>query len=325
MRTIVLNSTNIIPNGKNNTLVYNFPSSVDLTGAEIAISNITMYYSWQNISVELNNNTFSYVWVLGAVPTTFTVVIPDGQYEISDINSFFQFFMIQQGQYLVDDTGDNVYYAEIVVNPTQYAVQINTFAVPTVLPALWTNPAGLVLPVVTFNPSLTFPLAFNEIVGFVAGFTTSINTGGGNTLSYLSTITPQVQPNSALLIAISGIDNKYANPSSIIYSVAPSVGLGQLIIEKPAQFNFNRLLSGTYNQLRMQFVGTSLQPIVLKDPNMTIICVIKDQDDLMGDLGADRSGGVGGLNHQIASRNPAGNSNIGGGGASGSGFSRKRF
>ena len=288
---------------KNNTLVYNFPSSVDLTGAEIAISNITMYYSWQNISAELNNNTFSYVWVLGAVPTTFTVVIPDGQYEISDINAYFQFFMIQQGQYLVDDTGDNVYYAEMVVNPTLYAVQVNTFAVP-----------------------VTFPANFNEIVGFVPNYTTPINTGGGNTLSDTSTITPQVQPNSALLIAISGIDNKYANPSSIIYSVAPSVGLGQLIIEKPAQFNFNRLLSGTYNQLRMQFLGTSLQPIFLKDPNMTIICVIKDQDDLMGDLGADRSGGVGGLNHQIASRNPAGNSNIGGGGnPSGSGFSRKRF
>jgi hypothetical protein len=101
---------------------------------------------------------------------------------------------------------------------------------------------------------------------------------------------------------MSGIDNKYANPNTIIYSVAPNVALGELIVEKPAQFNFNRLLSGTYNQLRFQFLGNDLSPIVIRDPNMTIILVIKDQDDVFADLGASRGGGTGGLTHQVNSR-----------------------
>jgi hypothetical protein len=302
MRTIVLNSTNIV-GANNNTLIYNFPNSVDLTGCEIAVSNITMYYSWDNINgTTLQNNVFQYVWDVAGIPTTFQVVIPDGLYEIADINAYLQFVFIQNGHYLVNNTGQNVYYAEIIINPTQYSIQLNTFAVPTALPALWTNPAGLVLPVTTFNPSVIFPANFNQIVGYTAGFTSSLNVGGGNTLSYLSTVAPQVQPNSAVLISINGIDNKYANPSSIIYSVAPNVGLGELIVEKPAQFNFNRMLSGTYSQLRVQILGTNLAPITIRDPNMTIILVIRDQDDLYNDLGASRSGGSGSLTHSVNAR-----------------------
>jgi len=302
MRTIVLNETNIV-GANNNSLIYQFPSSVDLTGCEVAVSNITMYYSWDNInSTTLQNNIFSYTWVSGATATTYQVVIPNGLYELSDINAYLQFVFIQNGHYLVNSGGQNVYYAEMIINPTQYAVQVNTFAVPTSLPVGWTNPASLVFPTTTFNPVLTFPARFNEIVGYAVNFATAINTGGGNTLSYLSSVAPQLQPNSSLLIAMSGIDNKYANPNTIIYSVAPNVGLGELIVEKPAQFNFNRLLSGTYNRLLFQFLGNDLNPVVIRDPNMTIILVIKDQDDVFADLGASRSGGSGALTHQQNSR-----------------------
>ena len=64
------------------------------------------------------------------------------------------------------------------------------------------------------------------------------------------------------------------------------VGFGELINERPAQFNFNRFLAGTYNQLTLQFLGTNLQPITIQDPNMTIICVIKDREDNMDDIGS---------------------------------------
>jgi hypothetical protein len=166
MRTIVFNQSNIVQNGFNNTLIYNFPNSVDLTGAYIAVSNIYMYYSWDNINTNYGNNVFSYNWIVGGVPTTFNVVIPNGLYEIAQINNFLQFTFIANGHYLVDSAGQNVYYAEMIVNATRYAVQTNTYAVPTALPAGWTNPAGLVFPAATFNPIITYPSKFNEIVGY---------------------------------------------------------------------------------------------------------------------------------------------------------------
>ena len=297
MKTIVLGERDIVPNSNNTTLVYRFPNSVDLTGCQIAVSSIQMYYSWDNININFENNTFSYNWIVAGVPTTFTVVIPNGLYEIKDINNFLQFSFIQNGHYLVDDNGLNVYYADFIVNPTRYAIQINTFPVPTALPLGWSNPAGLVFPLVTFNPIITLPPKFNDILGFTAGFTTPQNLGIGTNLSFLSSKAPQVQPNNNLLVGLSGIDNKYANPSSIIYSVSPAVGLGELITDRPANFNWNRILAGTYNQLRLQFIGNTYENLNIRDPNMTIILVIQDQDDLITDVGAGANSNQYGQQH----------------------------
>lgn len=306
MKTIVLNQTNLVQDGNNNTLVYKFPNSVTFSNSEIAVSQITMYYSWFNISNNLRNNFFTFNWINAAGTnnyTTYTIYIPDGLYEISDINNYLQFVCLNANSltttfisptppapfYLVDSAGDNVYYAEFIVNPTAYGIQLNTYNVPIALPAGWTNPGGTLLPAQTFNPVITTPTTFNAIVGFSASFSSDQNQNNaganpgtttaykiGSTYSYLSTITPQVQPNANLLVAITNIDNNYANPSSIIYSLAPSVAIGELIVEKPPEFNFNKLLRGTYNELRLQFLGTDLAPVTIKDPNMTVLLVIRD-------------------------------------------------
>jgi hypothetical protein len=308
MRTIVLNQSNLVQDGKNNTLIYRFPNSVTFSNSEIAIAQISMYYSWFNLTSSLRNNTFTFNWVNANNTnnyTTYTIRIPDGLYEVRDINAFLQFVCINAPAlstsiisptppspfYLVDAAGDNVYFAEWIVNPTAYAIQLNTFSTPAfgALPAGWTNPGGTFLGTQTFNPVITTPAAFNEVVGFATTFASAQNQNNaspnpgtataykiGSTFSYLSTITPQVQPNANLLVAISNIDNIYASPSSIIYSLSPSVAIGELIVERPPQFNFNKLLPGTYNELRLQFLGTDLQPVTIKDPNMTILLAIKD-------------------------------------------------
>jgi hypothetical protein len=302
MKTIVLGEKDIVAGSNNTTLVYKFPNSVDLTGCQIAVSSIQMYYSWDNINITFENNTFSYNWIVAGVPTTFTVVIPNGLYEIKDINNLLQFTFIQNGHYLVNGSGLNVYYAEFIINPTRYAVQINTFPVPTALPPLFTNPAGLVFPAVTFNPIITLPAKFNDIVGYTAGFTTPQNLGIGTNLSFLSSKAPQVQPNSNVFVNVSGIDNKYATPSSVIYSVSPSVALGELIVDRPANFNWNRLLAGTYNQLRLQFTGNTYETLNIRDPNMSIILVIQDQDDFITDIGAGASSNIYGTQHSKMTR-----------------------
>lgn len=302
--TIVLNQSNVVLDGKNNTLVYRFPNSVSFPHHEIAIQNITMYYAWQNInSTPLNNNTFSYAWVSGGVTTTYNIVVPNGLYEVTDLNFFLQYIMIQNGTYLINSTGENVYYAEFLVNPNRYAVQINTFPVPTALPVGWSVPvadpasgtSGWVgFPLVTFNPLLTIPNNLNKILGFTSPvpFVTSLNSGVGTNLSYISNTAPQVQPNSSIYFAISNISNKYAIPNSIIYSISPSVAFGEQIRETPPQFAWNKLLNGTYNELRLQILGIDYQPITLLDPNMTIILVIRDVKDLgLQELVTTASGG----------------------------------
>jgi hypothetical protein len=288
--TIVLNQSNIVnTDGYNNTLVYKFPNSVAFPNHEVAVQSVSMFYSWGNINnTSLNNYLFTYTWVVGTTSTTYNVAIPNGLYEITDINNYLQYVMIKNGTYLINASGQNVYYAEMLVNANRYAIQVNTFPVPTALPTGWSVPTGSTasgtapfvgFPTTTFNPVLTFPANFNKIIGFTAGFATAVNTGVGTNLSYISTTAPQVQPNPNLYIAISNIANKYSSPSSILYSVAPSVAFGQQITETPPQFGWNKLLAGTYNELRVQLLGQDYQPLQVLDPNMTILLVIRDIKD----------------------------------------------
>jgi hypothetical protein len=302
MFIIVLNTNNVLPDSKNNTLVYRFPNSVVFKDKYIAVSSIQMYYSWFNINALYNNMTITYTWTVGVVTTTYTISIPNGLYNIVDINAYFQWVMINNGTYLINPVGDNVYYFEIIVNPARYAIQLNTFQVPIALPALWTQPANFPgYPTQTFNPIVRFPNNFWKIVGYqpinnvIFASNNNINNAyvppigtidnyyvakdGVGTLSYLSNVSPNVQPNSSVYVSISNINNPYSQPSSIIYSLSPSVAIGELIIETPPNFMWNKLIDGTYNELRLQFLGLDLQPLQLNDPNMTILLTVKDKDE----------------------------------------------
>jgi hypothetical protein len=281
--TVVLNSTNIVGTG-NNQLVYTFPNSVSFPNHLIAVQSVNMYYSWANVNASpLNNNKFSYTWTVGAAVTTYTLTVPDGLYEVSDLNYFLQYNMILNGTYLINAAGENVYYAEFIVNPNRYSVQINTFLVPTSLPAGWTAPTGSVpdgtapfvgFPTVSITPIITLIGNFAELFGYTAGYATTTSTTLN--LSFNSSTAPNIQPNSSLYLAISNISNKYAIPSSIIYNITPNVGFGEQIQERPPEFGWNKLLEGTYNQLRVQLLGHDFAPVQVLDPNMTIVLVIKE-------------------------------------------------
>ena len=293
MRTLIVNSTNLVNDGQNNKLVYKFPNSVHFKDSFISLSQAQMYYSWFNITSEFNNNTIQYVWIDGAgVQTTYTITIPDGLYEVNTLNQLLQYTFIQNGHYLVN-SGQNVYYAEFILNPSRYAVQINTFLFPTSLPVGYTNPAGVAFPPQSFNPSIILPPKVNVILGFVQNFTTNLNINNAfvppvspyvsklanGTLSYISTVAPNLQPNSSVIINISNIDNQYAQPTGTCYTIIPTVAIGEVINEKPVNYIWNKLIPGTYNQLTINILGNDLSPIKIQDPSMTFVFVIKEGNE----------------------------------------------
>jgi len=300
MFIIVLNQNNIVNDGGNNKLVYKFPNSINLTDKYVAVSSVSMFYSWDNIAAIYANNTLTYTWTAGSTTTTYTITIPDGIYEISDLNSYFQYVMIQNLTYWTNSSGQYVYPWEMSVNAVRYAIQINTYLIPTAATAAtlgYTLPVGQTWPTTTQNPVITIPSAFNVIIGYDAGFTTNANVSNAytpatasastnyeaknsaGTLSYLSNNSPQVQPNSNLLLNLSGINNPYSQPSGIIYSINPSVAAGEAITEKPPNFMWTKFINGTYNELRLTLLGTDLRPIQINDPNMTILLAIRDMNE----------------------------------------------
>jgi len=308
MFVLVLNQSNLIPDGQNNKLLYKFPNSVNLTNKYIAVSSITMYYSWFNISAAIGNNVFTYTWTAAATTYTYSIVIPDGIYEVSDINAIAQFAMIANGTYWSNGTF-NFYPFDLVLNPTRYAVQLNTYYIPTTAPTGTTTPpnpinpatglpvGGSPWPTVARNPVVTFPANFSSLVGYTAGFASNANINNvfvpstptqatnyatkssTNTISYLSNAAPQLQPNNSVYLSLSNINNPYSQPSSIIYSLTPNVAAGSVIQDRPPNFMWNKLIDGTYNQLLLSFLGTNLQPLSIADPSMTILLTIRDKDE----------------------------------------------
>ena len=299
MFVIVMNSTNIVADGLNNKLVYKFPNSVVFKDKYIAVSSISMYYSWFNITSNYGNNTFTFTWTAGAVTTPYTITIPDGLWDISAINNYIQFYCISKSLYWIIG-GTNYYPFELLVNVNRYAIQLNTYYIPVSAPTGATVPSGFPgWPNTPQNPVVTFPLAFNKIVGYTAGFASAANASGAyvppanptassnyaskdtttNTISYLSNLSPDVQPNSSILFVMSNINNPYSQPSGTIYSLNSNVAVGNLISEKPPNFMWNRLIDGTYNELRLSFFSPTLQPIYINDPNMTILLSIRDKDE----------------------------------------------
>jgi len=297
MFVIVMNGTNMVQDGLNNKLVYKFPNSVVFKDKYIAVSSISMYYSWFNITTTYGNNTFTYTWTAGSTTTTYTILIPDGLWDISAINNYIQFNCITNGTYWTIN-GTNYYPFELLVNTNRYAIQLSTYLIPTSLPTSATVPSNFPgWPSTTFNSVVTFPSAFNVIVGYTAGFASANNVGNATTfgsassstnygsknsagtISYLSNTAPQVQPYSSVLFSLSNINNPYTQPSSIIYSLNSNVSVGQLISEKPPNFMWNRLIDGTYNELRLTFLGPNLTPLTMNDPNMTILLSIRDKDE----------------------------------------------
>jgi len=289
---IVFAPNSVIQDGQNNKLVFKFPGSVKLDNHSVAVSSLNMYYSWRNISAYLGNNTFNITIFPGGGHQTFNLVFPDGSYSIADINSYFQYFSIQNGLYMLDATGKHVYFAAFSLNRTRYAVEIQTFSVNPLSP-----PVGYTLPTnfpaggtdVSWNAVLHFPYSFNQIIGYQAGFSTDMNlavqttdetpnggTASGSTIAYLSSVAPQIQPNPVVLVSCTGAANKYSLAPVIYSFTSGGASVGALISERPSSLNFIDLMPGNYSELRITLLGADFLPLAMQDPNISIMLLIKE-------------------------------------------------
>lgn len=281
MRTIIINGNNVVANSLNDTYKYSFPNgAVNFSNDQIAVASISIYFSWFNITSattasRYNNNAYQYIWTDGGGSTTYDVIMPDGYYEVSDLNAFLQYTMVQNGHYLIDGSGDFVYYLEWVVNPTFYGVQLNSYPVPTALPGGWSNPAGIVFPAVASTPQVVILSTnnFQKVVGFAPG--TYPPVVQATNYSALSQTAPQITPINSIILTCNLLNNIYANPNTLLYSFNPSgTRFGELISIQVPQFAFVDILDGQYTDFQIQFLDQNLNRIFIQDANIVVLLAI---------------------------------------------------
>lgn len=300
MRTLILNSSNIVDGTNNSILSYEFAGgNINLKkGQKVALANLQMYYSTFNITTQNRNNSFSYVWVDG---TTNAVNMPDGFYDIPAINNYLHFTMVQNKHYLESSTGDYVYLMTLGVNPTYYSCEVNCFGISVAVAAAntWTLPAGAtwVLPNNFIVPEFVVPSSttsnFGLVVGFDAGTYPNAVIAGvppaqtqtpayTTDQQFLSTSVPQVTPVSSFILTCNLVNNNYAVPNNLIYSFSPQGTIGEQFTIAPNQYVFIDVLPAQYSRFQVSFIDQNFRPVAIQDPNMIIQIVISDEGDNLG-------------------------------------------
>ena len=299
MRTLILNSSNIVEGTNNSILQYNFVGGgISLNkGQKIALANLQMYYSTFNITALNQNNSFSYTWVDGI---NYPVNIPNGFYSVNALNNFLHFTMVQNFHYLESTTGDFVYFITLDINPVQYGVEVNTFGMSVALAASnsWVLPVGAtwVIPTNFIIPSL---VVLNNNFGLVIGFNTGsypnaviagvppaqTQTPAFTTdQQFLSSFTPQVSPVASFILTCSLVNNNYAVPNNLVYSFAPEGNIGEQFSVAPNEYILVDVLPAYYNSFQVSFLDQNFRPVAIEDPNMLIQFVITDGDESVGHL-----------------------------------------
>ena len=90
METIFINTSNSKAN-KSNEFLYNFIDKLDLKNPNknMALANLSIYYTWKNIKTSYNNNKFK----ISAATWNETFDLPDDSYSISDIQDYFKYII----------------------------------------------------------------------------------------------------------------------------------------------------------------------------------------------------------------------------------------
>ena len=95
MDTIFMNSENS-KTSKPHVLILKLTDKLDLRRGEkiIALSNLSIYYTWKNIKSSYNNNKFE----LSAPRWNDKFELPNGSYSVSNSQDFFEYILKKHGE-----------------------------------------------------------------------------------------------------------------------------------------------------------------------------------------------------------------------------------
>ena len=95
---------------KPHVLILKLTNKLDLRLGEkvIALSNLSIYYTWRNIKSSYNNNKFK----ISAPTWNDEFELPDGSYSISDIQDYFEYILKKHGED-IDEPSVQIYVNKI--------------------------------------------------------------------------------------------------------------------------------------------------------------------------------------------------------------------
>ena len=199
MDTIFMNSENS-KTSECHVLVLKLTDKLDLRRVQktVALSNLSIYYTWKNIKSSYNNNKFK----ISARTWSEELELPDGSYSISDIRDYFEYILKKHGEN-VDNPLVRVY-----VNKIENRI---TFKIKS----------GYYLELLT-----------PETMKLLGSTVSKINKdkNGENV--------PHLEVAELVLVHCNLVNNDYQPDSRILYTFVPNKAFGSLLEISPTNYVF---------------------------------------------------------------------------------------
>lgn len=272
---LVLNQQNSVANTGNSVYSYQFLSgNFTVKNSEMCLSQATIPYSFFNVN-NVYGNTITFTWFSGS---PITITLPTGFYSISDINQYLENYFILNNYYLINNTGQNVYFVNLFSNATYYANQLIIQTIPTSAQATsygYTAPSGWGgYPSVATAPTISFALSGS--ISSLTGFTTGINYGGGTSnVSQLSQNVPLGSFVNSIVVRSNLVRNYVGTPTDILDSFPINSTFGSNINYTPSFQKWVDISDGTYSSFTISLFNEQLQPIVAQDNRSLLTLLIR--------------------------------------------------
>ena len=215
-------------------LVLKLADKLDLRRGQksVALSNLSIYYTWKNVKSCYKNNSFK----ISAPTWSEEFNLPDGYYSISDIQDYFEYILKK--------------YSESVDNPSM-KIYVNKIENR-----------------VTFKIKNGYYLEFltpetMKLLGSTESKITKDENGGN---------VPHLEVAELILIYCHLVNNNYQQNSRILYTFTPDKSFGSLLQISPPNHIFLKIFNSEFQETKVWFTDQNNRPLEVKDKiNLTLI------------------------------------------------------
>ena len=219
---------------KPHVLILKLTNKLDLRIGEkiIALSNLSIYYTWKNIKSSYNNNKFK----ISAPTWNDKYELPDGLYLVSDIQNYFEYTLEKHGENIGEPS------VQIYVNKIENRI-------------IFKMKNGYSLEFLTPETMKLLGSTGNKI-------TTDKN--GENV--------PPLEITEVVSLPCIIVNNNYQQDSRVLYTIVPNKPFGSLLEISPPNHIFLKTFNSEYDEIIVWFTDQNSQPLETEDRiNLTMV------------------------------------------------------
>ena len=233
MTAIFMNNLNSKTN-ESNRFLYQFTDKLKLKNPNrnMALANLSIYYTWRNTKSEYNNNKFK----IHAPTWNDEFNLPDGSYSVSDIQDYFE-YIIEKHETIADNFPVYIYVNKI---KNRIVFEIKT---------------GYILEILSKETMQLLGSSKKDIAQNKDG-----------------EIVPRLETVKVVLVHCNLVNNNYQQASEVLFTFVPTKQFDQLVTITPHSLTMLKTTNAEFSFIEIWFTDQNNRPLEIEDNvNITLI------------------------------------------------------